>query len=177
MPSRSEELRRRDRKVFAWAMAVAVGAHLALFAGSVTIRTIFFEADDLSVDRGAGFEGRAVYVALRFGPPAITAHDGTIRIEPADRFLEADRLVPLDPECAELVEVGGVLPLHGRVRLIVGGSGRASVAQITRGTGHECTDEVIRQVAEALRYHWLPSAEYPNPVDLEQPVTVTRADE
>lgn len=176
MPSRSEQVRRRDRKVFAWAMGVAGVAHVALLAGSVTFRTIFFEADDLSVGREGGTEGRTVYVALRFGPPAITAPDGTIRIEPSGRFLEADRLVPLEAECAELVETGGVLPLHGRVRLIVGGSGRASVAEITRGTGHECTDEVVRQVAEALRYHWLPSEAYPNPVDLEQPVTVMRAD-
>ncbi len=172
MNSRSEMLRRRDRKVFGWALAVAVALHVAVFVLFPGFRFRVFHAGEVELGSGSRSGSPAVSVEVVFGAPTITDHAGVEWPEPPEHILEAGRVVPVPGECASAIGRTR-LPVTGSVRLIVGGSGRASVAHMVQSMGEPCADEIMKVVAEALRYLWLPSERFPNPVDLVQPVTLT----
>ena len=175
MKSRSEQLRERHRRVFQWSLGVAILLHGALFA------FLQFRGEPLAaseegeeIAEGSPGEGRPFYVEVVFGPPEITRPDGELVRE--DRRLEASRTVLLPPACGVLAQTREGEP-HGRVRLRVSRSGRADVVGVTESTGSACGDEVVRMMAGALWYHWLPSERFPAPVDLIQPVTLLLPDE
>ena len=50
--------------------------------------------------------------------------------------------------------------------------GRTDDVEIEQSTGDACADEVLSRVAGDLWYRWLPSEEFPAPVDLVQPITL-----
>lgn len=113
----------------------------------------------------------AGYVSVLFGPPTIFTADGRGRTEPNDRILEAERLTELPVSCGTR-RARAAFPVSGTVRLSIRASGDADVIRMAESTGSACADDVIRTVASALRYHWLPDERYPAPVQLVQPVTV-----
>jgi len=171
MKTRSEELRDRNRKVFAWSLAIAAAIHVALFlwlpafdAQPLVLTEIRNEGDTQEV-------GTPTFVDVLFGPPAILAADGTVSTEPLGRVLQADRLVHLPTECSSLSREGRT-PAHGQVHLTVDASGRTDDVEIEESTGDACADEVLSRVASDLWYRWLPSEDFPAPVDLIQPITL-----
>jgi hypothetical protein len=172
--SRSEQLRERQRRVFRWSLGIAILLHGALFA-FVQFRTEPLAGwDEEEVAEASPGEGRPFYVEVVFGPPEITRPGGGVVRE--DRQLEADRTVLLPPGCGVLAQTIEGEP-HGRVRLRVRRSGRTDVVEVTQSTGSACGDEVVRMMAGALWYHWLPNERFPAPVDLIQPVTLLLPDE
>lgn len=174
MKSRSEQLREKHRRVFRWSLGIAIVLHGALFAFLQFRVEPLAGSEEEEIAEGGPAEGRPFYVEVVFGPPEITGPDGEVVRE--DRRLEADRTVLLPPECGVLARTREGQP-HGRVRLRVRQSGRTDVVALTQSTGSVCGDEVVRMMAGALWYHWLPSERFPAPVDLIQPVTLLLPDE
>lgn len=110
-------------------------------------------------------------VDVRFGPPEIQRADGAIAREPAERTLQVVRLMRLPADCnvqAWATEAG----VSGSVRLRVRVDGRAENPEIASSTGSRCADWLLTQLADDLRYLWLPNVRFPAPVELVQPVTV-----
>lgn len=177
MARRTEELRRRNRTVLAWSLVAAVAIHAAVF-----LLAPVFHADPLppgvsppEEEPAAGF-ARPILLEVTFGPPRIAGRDGVVRTEPGERVLATRRLVPDQRGCTALARPPEN-PLRGAVRLRVGSSGRAVSLGVTESTGHACADRVLVEVADALRYHWLPDDRYPAPVDLVQPVGLYETEE
>ena len=173
--SRSEELRRTNRKVLAYSMGIAALAHVAvLFIWSPEFEV---ESSGATVIRrspaGQGADA-PIFVEVLFGPPEIVTAGGRVSKEPPDRTLRAGRVVQLPIRCAGLAQWGRT-PSSGRVRLRVNAAGRIDEAQLTQGTGDSCADQVIMTVAGSLWYHWLPNDRFPAPLDLDQPITLTEA--
>ena len=168
----SEHLRRRrraDRRVLWWCFGIAALVHGAVFAlfPSIRSRDVPFPlfSDDLEVDEGA------IPLDLFFGPPAIADAEGVFALEPPERVLEADRLVFLAPGCRAII-VGSGAVIRGTVRLAVRSNGLADVVGVVRSTGSDCGDAAMERVAGDLWYRWLPSDEFPAPVELIQAVTI-----
>lgn len=165
--SRSTLLRERYRRVLLWSFGAAALLHVLvlLFWPGFRAEPVF-TADSLSAAVAAG-EAVPTYVELLFGPPEILTGDGSFFRE--ERQLETEHLLVLPREC-EGDSI--VLPTQGKVGLRVWKSGRVDVTALAQGTDDECGDALIKAVAGALWYRWLPSEEFPAPVDLVQPVTV-----
>lgn len=173
MKTRSQQLRARGRKIFAWSLAIAAVVHVAVFLLTPGFRTELITSSEIRLERPGGApDGPPILLSLFFGPPTITATDGTTRTEPPERVLQAERLVLFPEDCPPLL-LAGDAALRGRVRLRVNPSGRTKVVEVAVSTGNPCGDEVMTIVADALWYHWLPNDDYPPPVDLTQPVTMT----
>lgn len=171
LKTRSQELRERHRKILAWSLVVAVVAHLAIFALTPVFRATPLGSTDLPPDTIGTAAGANALVDVVFGPPTIVGSDGGSWTAPAERILPAQRGARLRPACAKLL-TDGRAPLRGRVQLRVKASGRVDVLGFDRETGEPCADEVLREVAGDLWYHWLPDARFPAPVLLVQPVTL-----
>ena len=175
MTTRSEVLRKRNRKVLAWSMAIAVVVHVAAF-----LLVPSFGGELRMADSPPGGEEvnlmirNPTFVDVTFGPPDIFDADGAVWKEPADRVLQADRILSLPTQCEALSREGRV-PALGRVRLRVNASGRVNVMGLAEGTGDPCADEVITTVAADLWYRWLPNERFAAPVDLIQPITLEEA--
>ncbi len=172
MPTRSQQLRKRHRRIFAWSLALAAVAHVAVFVLTPAFRAkapTGREIEVLTADKG-DFPG--ISVELVFGPPTISALDGTVWPEPLDHQLLAARRVRLPRGCGPLTRRGEE-PLQGQVRLRVKASGLVDVVDLTESTGSPCGDSVMAIVAGSLWYRWLPNDRFPPPVDLVQPVTLT----
>lgn len=172
MKSRSAQLRERHRRIFAWSLAAAVVVHLALFILTPAFRSETENQPEirvLTVDRGPGPQ---TLVEVLFGPPAISALDGTVWPEPPDHLLKVSRLVRLPMGCGAVAPGGGG-DLQGRVRLRVRASGLVDVVDVTESTGSSCGDSVMTILAGSLWYRWLPNDRFPPPVDLVQPLTLT----
>lgn len=168
---RSEQVREQNRRALAWGLVIAAVLHVAFFALSPTWEAEPSEGWTKGSEEEAPEFATPVFVRISFGPPAIEAPDGTIHQEPADRMLEAERLVRLPEPCREEAESAGELP-SGSVRLRVNAGGRVTATAIEESTGLTCGDELITMVADALWYRWLPSERHPAPVELVQPVTL-----
>lgn len=176
MKTRAQQLRTRGRKIFAWSLAIAAAIHLAVFLLTPGFRTELITSSEIRLERPGGpADGAPILLSLFFGPPTITAPDGTPHTEPPERFLEAERLVLFPEDCPPLLLAGNAA-LLGRVRLLVNPSGRTRVVDVATSTGNPCGDEVMTIVADALWYHWLPSDDYPAPVQLTQPITITEVE-
>lgn len=175
--SRSEELRAKSRKIFAWSYAIAAGIlGWVFFVWSPEYNVETWGEPGLRSEVVQGTPATPVRVTWFFGPPDIQGADGTVSTEPPTRVLEAARVMKLPVECRD-----GRVPLpdgiSGRVRLRVNVSGEAAVEEIVQVTGSACGDQLITAAGESLRYHWLPSEEFPAPVRLVQPVTVVEVAE
>lgn len=169
MRTRSEELRRRHRRVLAWSLAAAALLHVVVFLVLPGLRT---EGMDVGDGRLEGVNAsRGALVDVLFGPPEISEADGTTWQEPPERRLQVVRLVRLPADCTVLRE-SDAERVGGRVRLTVDAAGQVDVVRVTEGTGHACADRVITQLAGDLHYHWLPDERFAAPVDLIQPVTL-----
>lgn len=174
MGTRSEQLRRRHRKILAGSLAGAALLHLAVFLLMPEFRADPLFGSDAERDTVSVVGLANASVEILFGPPIIRVADGSTWTEPPDRVLPAERGVRLEGACSALLREGGT-PLRGRVRLRVRASGRVDVLGLPRGTGEDCGDRILREVAADLWYHWLPNERFPAPVDLVQPVTLVAA--
>ena len=176
MRTRSEELRARNRRVFAVSYLIA-----ALILGAIFVWSPAYDVEPLpskEIERVSAEEGEEstpptspIFVQVLFGPPVISARDGTLWEEPEGRTLEVGRIVDIPGECQE-VFASEPLPIAGRVRLRVGGAGDADLVEVTESSGRPCFDQLIALVADALHYEWLPDDRFPPPVDLVQPVSI-----
>jgi hypothetical protein len=168
--SRAAQLRETHRKVFAWSILAALAAHVAVFLLSPDFRAEPIFSSHLSeVEGGPG--GAPMRFDLLFGPPTLSAADGTPWTEPEDRILPARRAVHPPMGC-QVPPSGTPVPFSGRVRLRVDASGHATVLELVERTGDGCADEVLAIVAGDLWYRWLPNDRFPAPVVLVQPVTL-----
>lgn len=174
MQTRSAELRARHRKIFAWSLGAAVVLHVALFWLAPTFHAEPLGGMEVQGYVETGTDGPLLVLGLFFGPPTIFPGDGESWTEPAERVLEAGRIVRLSPEC-EGYGLGA--PLSGSARLRVDGAGYAMDVEVAESTGEPCADEALTIVADALRYHWLPNERFPAPVEVVQPVTLVEVEE
>lgn len=172
MRSRAEELRKQHRKVLAWALAAAAVFHVGLFLLHPGLRSEATWTANARLEGVDAVGGAAVDV--RFGPPRITAPDGTVVQEPPERRLQVVRLMRLPANCDVLHQTPELL-VRGSVRIRVDPGGYAKAVEVAESTGHACADQVIMRLAGDLQYHWLPSERFPAPVDLVQPVTLVEA--
>ena len=171
MEQRANTRRRRENRTVFVGLGVAVLLHVAAFAFVGWNRT----GPEWSLDRSsvtlepASWTGTPVDVF--FGPPRIYRPDRTLAHEPDDRVLEAARLLGMPPTCLSR-DIPPAAPGSGEVRLIVNEDGRIDHVAMTRSTGDTCWDAVAVRVAGQLWYRWLPSDEFPAPVEVLQPITV-----
>lgn len=172
MKTRAGERRRGERRVLLWSLLAAATLHVAAFLlwPAMAVEPL------PGVQAGIDLHGAAVYVDVLFGPPDIFEADGSLSEEPPERVLEVDRILSLRTGCPTLTRQGRP-PAHGSARLRIGASGDAELRGVHESTGDACADEVLAVTAGALKYHWLPSARFPSPVDLIQPVTLFEARE
>lgn len=174
MRTRSQELRERYRRILAWSLVAAVAAHVAVFVLAPRFRAGPLGSADLDVDTIGVAGGANAFVDVLFGPPSVRESDGRTWTAPDDRILPAERGVRLERQCLALLRPDRT-PLHGRVQLRVKASGRVDVLALPGSTGDPCGDRILEDVAGDLWYHWLPSARFPAPVDVVQPVTLIAA--
>lgn len=171
---RTDELRKRDRRVLRWSLGVAAALHVAVFVLFPAFRVEVLSTPDLELDT-VGVAGVAnATVEVLFGPTIVRLADGSGWEAPSDRVLSADRDVRLPEECLHLAGEERP-PMTGRVGLRIKASGRVDVMGLASGTGDPCADGVLSEVAGALWYHWLPNDRAPAPVLVEQPVTLVAA--
>lgn len=174
MPTRSEELRAWNRKVFAWsyaAAALAIGFVLFVWSPEYTVEPMEEQSEIQREDQTAGAVV-PVFVQVLFGPPTIVRPDGTASTtEPPTRVLETGSVVELPPECLGEVLLASS-ELSGSLRLRVNVAGEATVMEIVEESASACGNRLMTATAGALRYHWLPSEAFPAPVELVQPVLV-----
>jgi len=170
--TRSQELRARGRRIFTWSLAAALVIHVAVFLLSPSFHTELLTSREIRLDPSGSSFAIPVLLALHFGPPMLTAPDGTTRKEPPERVLDVERLVAFPEECAPFQEAAPTA-LRGSVRLSVNPSGLTKVVDTVVSTGNPCGDQVMAIVAAALWYHWLPNDAFPAPVDVEQPITMS----
>ena len=170
MRTTAAEHRAKQRRVLAWSLGGAVVLHgvaFALLPGRASTPHVNDAAIDVSSPRVA--TGERVSLEVRFGPPTISAPDGVRWKEPPGRRLQTLHVTTLPAGCEDMFAKQGAR-FGGDVRLVVRESGFVDAVELTRPTGFACGDAVLRSVAGALRYHWLPNERFPAPVDLVQPV-------
>lgn len=176
-PTRSRELRRRNRRVLAASMAVAAAIHAVVLLGFPDLRTDVPSTTEVELEGAPDLFATWNWVDATFGPPEIIAEDGTVWFEPPDRVLETQN-VDLSrsrlPEACRGRTRDSVVPGSGRVRLLLAASGRVVYTEASGTSGDPCLDGLIRVVASSLWYHWLPNDRFPAPVELIQPVTLSR---
>lgn len=177
MTTRAARLRARHRKILGWSLGIALVVHLGFFLLGPEFRTSPLSGSDTGPPAPDSATADSVapasaVVDVLFGPPTISRPDGSTWSEPPERRLEARRGIELPPLCAAVGREKG-MPLSGRVRLTVKASGRVDVTGLAERTGDACADVVLTTVAGSLRYHWLPDEQFPAPVELVQPVTLT----
>ncbi|MGD2069185.1 MAG: hypothetical protein PVI57_10970 [Gemmatimonadota bacterium] len=170
--TRSEELRRRHRKILGWSLGLAAVAHLAVLFLTPPFETVPLPASGSEREESDSSRAVSAEVDILFGPPVIWSHDGSLWPEPPERHLEARRGVQLPALCAGLARPARA-PVRGRVRLRVSSTGQAEVMRLTESSGDLCADRVLTDVANSLLYRWLPNERFPAPVELLQPVTLT----
>ena len=171
MESRSAQLRRQHRKVLWWALVVAAAVH-AVVLFRVAIARSAATGPIGPRPELVGMIEKPKFVEVEFGPPTLVDREGARWVEPREHRLLAQRLTRLPPECDAFVWTADD-QLDGRVWVRVDTAGYAHVDRIDRGTGEVCGDAVVRRVAGALRYHWLPTDRFPAPVEVLQPVSIS----
>ena len=107
-----------------------------------------------------------------FSPPDIAVGADSVWQEPPGRVLSHEIAVALPPGCG-LEDLGSSAVGRGVIHLRVSESGHAEPVEVAESSGNWCWDGMLGKVAGSLLYRWLPSVEFPAPVDVYQPVTVT----
>lgn len=171
MPHHARRRRQKENRVLLAALGAAAVLHVVAFAfigfsGNGPVWTPDRESVTLEATSWTGTP-----VDVFFGPPRIYQADGTLAHEPDDRVLEAARLLGMPPICLSR-EIPPRGPGSGEVRLVVNENGRIDRAALHESTGDSCWDAVAVRVAGQLWYRWLPSDDFPAPVELLQPITV-----
>ena len=171
MRSRSEELRREQRRVFGVSLLIAVVFHVVVFLTFPGLRAEILSTPDMELDTTGVAGGANAWVDLLFGPTVVKLEPEGEWIAPPERFLEADRPIRLSDRCLGLAsEDQG--RLSARVGLRIKASGRVDVLGVVSGTGSRCADDILSEAAGALWYHWLPNDDFAAPLLVEQPVTL-----
>ena len=174
MGTRSDELRRRDRRVLGWSLVVAAVVHGAVFALAPGFRGETLGTPDLELDSTGVVGGGNATVEVVFGPTVVRLADGADWTAPPERVLWAERAVRLQDACLGLASEARP-PATGRVGLRIKPSGRVDVLGLAASSGDPCADRVLSEVAGDLWYHWLPNEQFGAPVEVEQPVTLMTA--
>jgi len=176
MGDRSEELRRRHRRVLGWSMGIAILAHVALFAFSPEFRTVLPGTSPVRAGSDEGGQGELRWIDVTFGPPTIYLGEGVERVEPPERWLQAREVditgLALDADC-QWVRRADLTGTTTSMDLVVAWDGRIADARVADGSGDACVDEVMLAVARTLWYRWLPDDDAPAPVEVLQPMQVT----
>jgi hypothetical protein len=146
--------------------------HVGVFVFSPTFRATPLAGSGAQPADSVSSSGAPIFVEVLFEPPTILLEDGGAWTEPPDRVLNAGRGIELPGDC--LPPRIGVEGRIGEVRLQVKASGRVKVLGLSRSSGNACLDGVLRTVAGDLWYHWLPNSRFPAPVDLFQPIRISR---
>lgn len=81
-------------------------------------------------------------------------------------------LVNVPAACRSVIRSSGN-DIRGSVRLRVKVTGRVDVTGVVRSSGIRCADDLLERVAGDLLYHWLPSEDFPAPVELTQPMRLS----
>lgn len=115
MTSRSEELRRKYRTIFAWSLGVAVIVHVVIFV----VMPRFHAKSPLAGDAKGGppnaIGGPPTMVLLVFGPPTLTKKSGGTWTEPPDHMLRTTKLTrSTGDRCGDeiLTEMADALVYH-----------------------------------------------------------------
>lgn len=173
MPNKPEVVRRQERRVLRWSLGVAVVLHLgALFLITWDRPGISFGPDGDWVEFADGGWG-ALPVRVFFSPPAIQVTPDSVWQEPAGRVLSTQVSItpPSGCDIEDWAPTSGVG--SGVVHVRVRDSGHAEAVAISTSAGSYCWDAVLSDLAGDLLYRWLPSGDFPAPVDVFQPLTVT----
>lgn len=169
MDAQTAKRRKSERKLFVWCGAIAVALHVILFfvlrETRVTVEQREYNIESIEIT-----DLKPIPLDLFFGPPAITNARGGFSVEPPERVLEVDRLVFLPGTCRAIIRGSGDVA-RGSVRLKVNGTGRVDVLGVELSTGFPCGDATLTRVAGDLWYRWLPTEEFPAPVELVQPLS------
>lgn len=179
--TRSEELRRRNRRVFAASMAAAAAIHVGVFVAFPGVRpdptwSRVVEPSDPGepADLATSWE----LVDVFFGPPAVVEDDGTLWQEPPERVLEARKVevanVRFSASCRER-PTSDLVPAEARVRLVLSAGGRVVERSVAVSSGDPCRDELLASIARSVWYQWIPNERFPAPVELIQPMRVVPA--
>jgi len=174
MGRRSEELRKRDRRILAWSLAAAALVHVAVFALAPSIRVEPLGGSDVELDTTGVAGGANASVRVFFGAPTVVIADRAAWTAPPERVLSAEREVRLPDDCFGLASEART-PIGSRVALRIRASGRVDVLGLVASSGDRCADQVLKDVAADLWYHWLPNERFEAPVNVEQPVTLIAA--
>lgn len=165
-----KERARSERRVMLWSLAIAAVVHVVVLLSLPSLRSSELKELSDQTDELALVTGSAIALDLFFGPPAIRGAAGGLSFEPPERVLSEGRAVFVSANCKRLIEESTDV-LHGTVRLSVLETGLVEVIGVVETTGTVCGDYVIERVAGDLLYRWLPSDEFPAPVELVQPLT------
>lgn len=173
-PSRSAELRDRNRRILVWSFAGAVLIHIVVFA--MWPETPIEPLGEFGATTVTAVEEEGVFLEIRveFGGPEIVSSGGRADRRRVARTLETRRLTRMPVECRDAMRVGRTY--DGEVRLVVDQEGRVDRKDMVVGSGDACGDRALLAVAGDLWYRWLPSEEHPAPIVLIQPVSVAGAE-
>jgi hypothetical protein len=171
MRARSEQLRAQHRRILTWSLGAAAAIHVLVFLLMPTFRAEPLDRPDLELDTIGTVGGANALAEILFRPPILREANGSEWVAPPERVLAAERGIRLASRCTYLIGAHRAR-LNGRVQLRVHESGRVEVLGLAGSTGNACGDGVIKDVAGALWYHWLPNDRFPAPVELTQPVTL-----
>lgn len=175
METRSQQVRRHQRRVLVGSMAVAAALHVGLFAFSPQFTRSLSEWTSSPLTEGGEMLPGSISIDITFGPPLVRLPDGEMRREPPDRTLAARevaaREIPPHHGC-DWLRADGFASVTGTVELVVSESGRVIEAAIAESFGDPCTDQALVAVSGRLWYHWLPNEDVSAPVYVIQPMAV-----
>lgn len=161
--------KKAERRLFVLCGSIAAVLHVVLFVvlreTRITVEDREYDIESIEIT-----DRKPIPLDLFFGPPAITDAAGGFSVEPPERVLEVDRLVYLPGTCRAIIRGSGDVA-RGSVRLRVNAMGRVDVLGVERSTGFLCGDATLTRVAGDLWYRWLPTEEFPAPVELVQPLS------
>jgi hypothetical protein len=174
MARRSEELRRRDRRVLMWSLTIAAALHVAVFLAAPKFRVEPLQGADVELDTTGHAGGGNASVRVFFGPPTVRVDRGSDWTAPPERVLWAERAVRLDQACLGLASTART-PIGGQVGLRIKASGRVDVLGMVDRSRDPCADRLLAEIAGDLWYHWLPNDRFQAPVNVDQPITIVTA--
>ncbi|MDE2983035.1 MAG: hypothetical protein OXU74_17730 [Gemmatimonadota bacterium] len=172
MSHRIDRRRKADRRLFIGCWVLAGLLHVVLFLVVPGFGRDGLARPGLSLELAETPAPGATLLDLFFGPPAISGPSGRVSVEPPERFLETERLVHVPAACLAVIRSSGN-DIRGSVRLRVKVTGRVDVTGVVRSSGIRCADDLLERVAGDLLYHWLPSGDFPAPVQLTQPMRLS----
>ena len=172
--TRYAALRRQNRRVFAWSLAIAIAVHVVVLVFVVWPQAQPNVGGGTELVDGASTDWRGTPVRAFFGSPVIAGPDGSLLPEGPNRVLSAERRLTLGSDCWSGLPQDGEGAV-GEVYLMVNGRGRVDSVQVTRSSGSRCWDRALASIAGDLWYRWLPTELFPAPVRLYQPVSLSLA--